>query len=213
MGQAITGVNDQACQVWSSGDVAQLHLNLVDPLGIQGQHRLNSDVQALDVEGLEHDLSCQLSVLRGVEGRLRQEEVMLLWKAAQVAEDGLLHEPLEVVPILDAPTPHGVRQRVRLRALSAVGFLTDVQVGMRRPQKVRLAQVDGMRAAGRVRHTRGHDDVWLDVPSVAHLRAPGADVDDDGRPSRKHPLRCLTAGTNVRERSAALPHSCGNRCR
>ena len=69
---------------------------------------LYSDVQAWDVEGLEHDLSGVLAVLGRVQGRLRQQKVVVFRLAPQVLEDALLHELLHQVPVFHHAVPNRV---------------------------------------------------------------------------------------------------------
>ena len=69
---------------------------------------LYSDVQAGDVEGLEHDLSGVLAVLGRVQGWLRQQKVVVFRLAPQVLEDALLHELLHQVPIFHHAMPNRV---------------------------------------------------------------------------------------------------------
>jgi len=49
------------------------------PTGGEGEHSLHCDIQALDVEGLEHDLGGQLAILRRIHRRLSQQKIVLLW--------------------------------------------------------------------------------------------------------------------------------------
>lgn len=71
----------------------------------QCQHGLHGDIQPRHVERLEHDLSRVLAVLRRVEWRLGEQEVVVLRLRAQVLEDGLLPEPLHQVPVLHNAMP------------------------------------------------------------------------------------------------------------
>ena len=82
---------------------------LLDPVPITCAV-LHFTMLAWHVEGLEHDLCGVLSVLGRVEGRLREEEVVVLWLRPQVLEDALLHELLHQVPVLHLTVPDGILQ-------------------------------------------------------------------------------------------------------
>ena len=81
------------------------------------QH-LYGDIEAGDIEGLEHDLGCVLAILRRVHRRLRQHKVVFLGLASKVLEDAPLPELLHKVPVVDLhKTEKGSRARVRCWAL------------------------------------------------------------------------------------------------
>lgn len=80
------------------------------PGGAQGKHGLHGDVEPRHVEGLEEDLGGKLSVLRRVQWRLSQAEVVVLRLGAQVLENGVLPDLLvseactrRLIAILPAP--------------------------------------------------------------------------------------------------------------
>ena len=71
VGDAVPGVDDDP----SEGPVLGLSAG---PAGSEGEDGLDSDVEAGDVETLEHDLRCVFPVLRSVERRLSEKEVVIL---------------------------------------------------------------------------------------------------------------------------------------
>ena len=72
VGHAVPGVDDDP------GESPVLGLS-ASPAGCEGEDGLDSDVEAGDVETLEHDLRCVFSVLRSVQWRLGEKEVVVLW--------------------------------------------------------------------------------------------------------------------------------------
>ena len=88
------------------------------------QTYLHCNVQPWDVESLEHDLCRVFPVLGGVEGGLRQQEIVVLRLSTQVLEDALLPEPLHEVPVFDDAMADGVLARVAW----LVSFITDEEV-------------------------------------------------------------------------------------
>ena len=68
---------------------------------------MNGDVKTGDVEGFEHDFGGILAVLRRVERRLRQQEVVVFRLGAQILENGLLPKSLHQVPIVDDAVTDG----------------------------------------------------------------------------------------------------------
>lgn len=87
-------------------------------------HYLHSNVEAGDVEGLKHDLGGILSVLGCVEGRLCEEEVVVLWLCPQVLEDALFPEPFHEVPVLHDT----VSDRIHGGISRLVSFISYVEV-------------------------------------------------------------------------------------
>ena len=70
-------------------------------LGVEGEGRLDTDEEAFDVEGLEHDLGHLLSVFRGVHGGFSQNELVLARFAADVLINRLVPEFLDAFPVVD----------------------------------------------------------------------------------------------------------------
>jgi len=62
--------------------------------------RLHADIEAGDVEGLEHDAGHFLAVLFWVERRFRKENGMLIGSHAQLVVESVVPYFLHVVPIL-----------------------------------------------------------------------------------------------------------------
>ena len=60
------------------------------PGGRQAEDGLDSDVEARHIETLEHDLGGVLPVLGGVQGRLRQQEVVILRLSAEIFKNAVL---------------------------------------------------------------------------------------------------------------------------
>ena len=60
------------------------------PGGRQTEDGLDCDVEAGHVETLEHDLGCVLPVLGRVEGRLRQQEVVILRLRTEIFKNAVL---------------------------------------------------------------------------------------------------------------------------
>ena len=93
---------------------------------IQRQHRLDTNVQSLDVEGLEHDFGHAFSVFRGVHWRLSQHENMVFGIHAKVVEDGSVPKLLHQLPILDLACRDRVDELVGRRMLES--FISDVEI-------------------------------------------------------------------------------------
>ena len=99
---------------------------LLRPAGSQREHRLHRNVQAGNVESLEHDLGRVLSVLGRVERRLGEEHVVLLRLAAELVEDAALPEALHGVPVLYEAVANRVVDLVSGRVGGAL--VADVEV-------------------------------------------------------------------------------------
>lgn len=107
VGHTITRVDDCPCEV-ALPDV----LAWAGNLRVESQRGLDTNKEALNVEGLKHDLCHLLSVLRGVQGRLRQDEAVLLRLASQLGVDGAVPELLHGFPVLDLATSYYILQVV-----------------------------------------------------------------------------------------------------
>mmetsp|Transcript_93981 Transcript_93981/g.270780 ORF Transcript_93981/g.270780 Transcript_93981/m.270780 type:complete len:241 (+) Transcript_93981:445-1167(+) len=182
--EAITGIHDDAGEIRArSAPVPLFDLDLIHPLCVQGEHCLNRNVEAPHIKCFEHDLGRELPILRCVEGRLGKQEVVLLRRATEVPEDRVLHETLDVVPVLDAAPDHRVRKQVPM-LFPLVSFLTNVEVRVGHAKALALAHVHGVRKPGRVGDGRRGDEQWLNIARIAHLRVAGTDVHDDCWPPR-----------------------------
>src|SRR3990167_8779034 len=95
--------------------------------GVQREHGLDGDVHGRRVEGLEHDLSHLLAVGLGVEGRLGQEDGVLLGGHAELVVEGVVPDLLHVVPVGHDSVLNGVLQRqdstLRLRFIANIRVL------------------------------------------------------------------------------------------
>ena len=85
---------------------------------------LHCDVESGDVEALEHDLGRVLAVLRRVQWRLGQQEVVVLRLGSEVLEDALLPESLHEVPVLH----NAVANRVLGGIADGVSLVPDVEI-------------------------------------------------------------------------------------
>lgn len=56
------------------------------PCSVERQHRLHGHVGEGNIEALEHDLHHALAVLRGVHGRLGEQDGVIVWIHAQLLE-------------------------------------------------------------------------------------------------------------------------------
>lgn len=95
-------------------------------MGVEGQSGLNSDEEALDVKGLEHNLSDLFSVFRSVHRRFSEDESMVLRLALEVVVDGSMPVLLDTFPVANLTSPQYVLEVVAL--LVAIGLITDVIV-------------------------------------------------------------------------------------
>lgn len=95
--------------------------------GIQREHGLDGDVHSGGVEGLEHDLGHLLPVSLGVQGRLGEEDGVLLGSHAELVVEGVMPDLLHVVPVADDPVLDGVLEGqdtpLGLRLVTDVGVL------------------------------------------------------------------------------------------
>ena len=66
---------------------------------IQGQHGLDGHIHRWHIKCLEHDLGHFLSVALGVQGRLSQQDWMLLRCHPQLIVEGVMPDLLHVIPI------------------------------------------------------------------------------------------------------------------
>ena len=172
----------------------------------RAQH-LHGDVEPGHVEGLEHDFSGVLTVLRRVERRLGQQEVVLLGLAPEILEHAALPKALHVVPILHESVANRIIDRVGRRVLHRLVADVEVKI-LRRPGGARWARLgrvlrDGARGArhppetpgshldtvafrvgsafGCLRRDESRQDVLrLGVARVSHFGVPRAIIDDNG---------------------------------
>ena len=86
---------------------------------------LYSDIETGHVETLKHNLGGVLSVLRCVEWRLCQQEVVVLGLRTEVLEDALFPEPLHEVPVFHHSVTDGVLGGIAHRRIR---FISDVEV-------------------------------------------------------------------------------------
>ena len=107
------------------------------PGGVEGQHGLDGDVQVGHVEGLEHDLGHALAVALRVVRGLGEQHGVLLRRDAELVVEGVVPDPLHVVPVRDDAVLDGVLQRqdppLRLGLVAHVGLLlhADHRLGRR----------------------------------------------------------------------------------
>ena len=86
VGNTITGIADE-----TSGST----------VGVERQDGLNSDVKAVDIEGLEHELSHFFSVGLWVAWSLSEEDIVLRWVNSKLVVEAVLPDLLHIVPRLD----------------------------------------------------------------------------------------------------------------
>ena len=107
------------------------------PGGVEGQHGLDGDVQVGHVEGLEHDLGHAFPVALRVVRGLGEQHGVLLRRDAELVVEGVVPDPLHVVPVRDDAVLDGVLQRqdppLRLGLVAHVGLLlhADHRLGRR----------------------------------------------------------------------------------
>ena len=85
---------------------------------------LHCDIESRDIEALEHDLGRVLAVLRRVQRRLGQQEVVVLWLGSEVLEDALLPESLHEVPVLH----NAMANRVLGGIADSVSLIPNVEI-------------------------------------------------------------------------------------
>lgn len=93
---------------------------------IQRQNCLDTNVQPLDVEGLEHYFGHAFSVFRGVHRGLSQHENMVLRVHSKVVEDGSVPKLLHQLPVLDLACRDRVDELVGGCMLES--FISDVEI-------------------------------------------------------------------------------------
>ena len=178
----ITRINDGSGQ----GSLCDL---LGSPGGSQSKNSLHSNVETGHIEGLEHNLCGVLSVLRGIERRLGQKEMVVLRLTSQVLEDALLPELFHVGPVLNLTVLDGIFSGIGFGV--GHGFVTDEEIQVFDGVLGSLgAGVTGGRAkvfaSARFDifldsdHT-GDDVVWLAVASETHLGVTSSIVNNRGR--------------------------------
>jgi len=138
---------------------------------------LHGDVQAGDVEGLEHNLSSVLAVLRSVQRRLSEEEVVILGLRAEVLEDAVLPEVLHVGTVVDLAMANRVKERIGLVALQRLIADEEIEIFSA------LLLCGGLLLALSLLSGNhgGNDVLRLAVSSVTHLCVTGSIVDHDRR--------------------------------
>jgi hypothetical protein len=94
---------------------------------VQGQHGLNGDVERRGVECLEDDLGHLLAVGLGVDGRLGEQDWVLLRGDTQLVVESVMPDLLHVVPVGNDTVLDGVSQSqnttLRLCFITNVGVL------------------------------------------------------------------------------------------
>ena len=149
-----------------------------------GLHRY---VKARDVEGLEHDLRRVFPVLRRVQRRLRQKEVVVLRIAAQVLEDAVLPVLLHQIPVGHLVLGYRVVNRVLLRVLE--GLVPDEKVQVAKARRgVRLSRRRLLHDIIVNLNHRGQDITGLRVSAETEFRGARSGVYHHGGPRRRiHP--------------------------
>ena len=111
VGDTVTGVEDD-----TSGTTG----------GVQGQDSLDGDVESGGVEGLEDDLGHLLTVGLGVDGRLSEQDGVLLGGHTQLVVEGVVPDLLHVVPVGDNTVLDGVAEGKDTTL--GLSLVTDVRV-------------------------------------------------------------------------------------
>ncbi|KAI3480684.1 hypothetical protein L1887_57163 [Cichorium endivia] len=156
---------------------------------------LDGDVEALDVERLEHDLCGVLTVLGRIERGLGEHKVVVLWLCTEVLEDALLPEALHVVPVFDETVADGLVHLVGL--CICVGLVADEEVeildaafggerggggksaGFAGHGWPRTGSARGACCGGAGGDGGGEDEGWIRVAGEAHLGVAGTIVEHD----------------------------------
>merc|ERR1712094_123928 len=102
--------------------------------GVEGKDGLDGDVEATDVEGLEHDMGHALTVVLGVHGSLGEEDtaavlislVVVTDNHAKLVVESVAPHLLHVLPVLHDTVLEGVLEQEDTTLL--LGLLTDVVV-------------------------------------------------------------------------------------
>ena len=152
------------------------------PRGSNSKDSLNGNVQPRDVEGLKHNLSSVLTVLRGVEGRLGQQDVVVLGFTTKIPEEAVLPKLFHLSPRPDLTLINGVVLLIGGGGLSSLVTNEEVQIGdirgtlggslvTNRPTNLSLS--DGESDGG------GDNKVGLAVSSETHLGVPSTIVNDN----------------------------------
>mmetsp|Transcript_13531 Transcript_13531/g.34537 ORF Transcript_13531/g.34537 Transcript_13531/m.34537 type:complete len:485 (-) Transcript_13531:16-1470(-) len=185
----VPGVDDSSSQ----GALRDL---LGSPRGCKGKDCLHSDVKAGDIESLKHDFCGVLTILRRVEWRLGQQEVVVLRLTAQVLEYAMSPKALHVAPIFNLPMLDWVSEGVGLR--HGCSLVSDEKV------KVLNAFLLCRSLATNIHSCRlldtilrgdsaGNDVLRLTVACIPHLGVPSSIVNDN----RWKPCSAHCGGSNV----------------
>lgn len=123
----ITSVDDSTSHVTLvKANIASFATSLAD-LGVQGQGSLHTNEETLDIEGLKHDFSDLLTILRSVHWWLSEDKAVLLRLTPQV----LMHRPvpvlLNVFPVADLTLVKDWLDVVLLHGL-AKGLISNIEI-------------------------------------------------------------------------------------
>jgi len=147
--------------------------SLLCPGSSKGKNSLHGDVEAGHVEGLKEDLCKVLTVLRGVEWWLSEEEVVVLRLSTEILEDGLLPVHLHVCPVVDLTVTHRIAQLIGLGCSGRLIANVKVQIlnALRSHTSCGLA---GSNSAG-------NNKAGLIVAGITHLGVAGTVVNNNCR--------------------------------
>jgi len=157
----------------SKGTILNL---LLGPRGSKSKHGLHGDVKTGDVEGLEEDLCEVLTVLRSVQRRLSEKEVVILRLGTEVLEDDLFPHHFHVSPVIDLTVTNRITEFVTLGC--GHSLFTDVEVKIFDT----LCGHTLNRLVGG--DSRGDDELGLIVASITHLCVTSTVIDNYCRKSR-----------------------------
>jgi hypothetical protein len=175
VGHTITGVDNCSCQIACRHGFVLTSVNL----SIQSEGSLDTNEESLDIEGLEHDLCHLLSVLRGVEWRLCQDEAVLFRLTSQLRVDSSVPELFHSFPVLNLPATDDILKIVGLLMLKCL--VSDVVVELWVLEFLILACNLCSSLLYSIRNDCWDEVTRLHVASVAHFGIAGTIVNDDRR--------------------------------
>jgi len=177
MSHTITWVNNCPSQILLA-NLALLYSSTWN-LGIEGEGGLDTNEKTFNIECLKHDFSHLLSVFWGVQGRLSQDESVLLRFAPQLRINSSVPELLHGFPVFNLAASNNVLQVVRL--LMQESFITNVVVEFGVLELLALA---GTLCCPLLQWIGDHcrnQIAGLHVAGIAHLCVSCAIVDHDCR--------------------------------
>ena len=167
----------------SKGPVGDLRRG---PRSSNGKDGLDSNIQPRNVEGLEHNLGGVFTVLRGVERRLSQQDMVVLRFTTEVTEETMLPKLFHFGPGPHLTLINGVVFLIGSRGLSSLITNKKIQIGnVRGTLRGSLVtnRSTNLSLSDRESDGGGDNKVGFTITSETHLSVAGSIVNDNGRES------------------------------